>query len=176
MKQTGEETKREEAGRWKKLALDYGFSDGALMSTDELVFCPEYLQYCQENTCGNYGKNPACPPLCGTVEELRKKVMRYPYAFVLQSTSPCDDFSDTLLIKQLKLAHNQLTMQVRSALPDQGRETEVISAGPFLAEKKRYSCLSAYCIDAAQMAQSCNMTFYAGLNQVSFYSIILTLG
>lgn len=165
---------------WKKLALTYGFSDGARISTQDLVFCPEYLQYCEENTCGNYGKNPACPPLCGTVEALHDKVMQYKYAYVLQSTSSCDDFNDKLLLKQLKISHNQLTMDLRKALPDSSlpdhmssASTAVITAGPYMEGKERFSCLSAYCIDAARMAETAQMTYYAGPGKVSFYSIIL---
>lgn len=36
-----------------------GFSDAAVMDTDNLVFMPEYRVFCEENACGNYDKNPA---------------------------------------------------------------------------------------------------------------------
>ena len=39
-----------------------GFSDAAVISTDQLVFVPEYRVFCEDNLCGNYDKNPACPP------------------------------------------------------------------------------------------------------------------
>ena len=45
-----------------------GFSDAAVISTDQLVFVPEYRVFCEDNLCGNYDKNPACPPQSGTVE------------------------------------------------------------------------------------------------------------
>ena len=44
-----------------------GFSDAAVISTDQLVFVPEYRVFCEDNLCGNYDKNPACPPQSGTV-------------------------------------------------------------------------------------------------------------
>lgn len=43
-------------------AKKLGFSDAAVMDTDKLVFVPEYRVFCEENACGNYDKNPACPP------------------------------------------------------------------------------------------------------------------
>ena len=52
-------------------AKKLGFSDAAVMKTDKLVFVPEYRVFCEENACGNYDKNPACPPESGTVEEMR---------------------------------------------------------------------------------------------------------
>ena len=30
-----------------------GFSDAAVMDTDNLVFMPEYRVFCEENACGN---------------------------------------------------------------------------------------------------------------------------
>lgn len=45
-----------------KAAKALGFSDAAVMDTGELVFKPEYRRFCEENQCGNYDLNPACPP------------------------------------------------------------------------------------------------------------------
>ena len=54
-----------------------GFSDAAVMDTDNLVFVPEYRVFCEENACGNYDKNPACPPESGTVEEMKARALKY---------------------------------------------------------------------------------------------------
>ena len=54
-------------------AKTLGFSDAAVMDTDNLVFMPEYRVFCEENACGNYDKNPACPPESGTVEEMKAR-------------------------------------------------------------------------------------------------------
>ena len=58
-------------------AKKLGFSDAAVMKTDKLVFVPEYRVFCEENACGNYDKNPACPPESGTVEEMKERVSFY---------------------------------------------------------------------------------------------------
>ena len=52
-------------------ALEMGFANAALMDTAELVFIPAFRPLCEENLCGKYGVNYACPPDCGTVEEMR---------------------------------------------------------------------------------------------------------
>lgn len=54
-----------------------GFSDAAVISTDQLVFVPEYRVFCEDNLCGNYDKNPACPPQSGTVEEMKEHALKY---------------------------------------------------------------------------------------------------
>lgn len=45
-----------------KTAKELGFSNAAIMNTKDLVFKPEYRVFCEENRCGNYDLNPACPP------------------------------------------------------------------------------------------------------------------
>ena len=51
-----------------------GFSDAAVISTDQLVFVPEYRVFCEDNLCGNYDKNPACPPQSGTHNKLTEQL------------------------------------------------------------------------------------------------------
>ena len=55
-----------------KAAKTLGFSNAAVMDTGKLVFKPEYRRFCEENQCGNYDLNPACPPESGTVEEMKQ--------------------------------------------------------------------------------------------------------
>ena len=42
-----------------KEALSMGFADAAIMDTKDLVFVPEYRQFCEDNLCGNYNLVPA---------------------------------------------------------------------------------------------------------------------
>ena len=53
-------------------AKQLGFSAAAVMDTKNLVFKPEYRVFCEENRCGNYDRNPACPPESGSVEEMKE--------------------------------------------------------------------------------------------------------
>ena len=66
-----------------KEAIFLGFSGAAVMDTKELVFVPEYRTFCEENLCGCYNVNPACPPACGTAEDMKQNALKYencPYA------------------------------------------------------------------------------------------------
>ncbi|WP_368369950.1 DUF2284 domain-containing protein, partial [Ruminococcus sp. RTP21484sp1_RTP31023st1_H8_RTP31023_210422] len=60
-----------------KEAKKLGFSNTAIMDTKKLVFKPEYRKFCEENQCGCYNVNPACPPECGTVETMKQRVFAY---------------------------------------------------------------------------------------------------
>ena len=62
-------------------AILLGFSGAAVMDTKELVFVPEYRTFCEENLCGCYNVNPACPPESGTVEEMKQRALSYEKEF-----------------------------------------------------------------------------------------------
>ena len=89
-----------------KEALSMGFADAAIMDTKDLVFVPEYRQFCEDNLCGNYNLVPACPPACGTVEEMQAKALKYEKALVLQTVLK-DPIMDPVLFKQAKHAQNR---------------------------------------------------------------------
>ena len=116
-------------------AKKLGFSDAAVMKTDKLVFVPEYRVFCEENACGNYDKNPACPPEIGTVEEMKERALDYENTLVLQTTQ--DRFMD---YRKAKLTHNKLTEQLSEKMKECGKtDILIMSAGPY----KHNSCMSA---------------------------------
>ena len=78
----------------KALALELGFANAELVETGELVFVPSFRPLCEENLCGKYGVNYACPPDCGTVEEMEARVRRWPRALVLQTMWDIEDPMD----------------------------------------------------------------------------------
>ena len=65
-------------------AAKYGFT-AVWVPVSEIPVNSEYLKYCEENRCGNYNANHACPPDCGTPEEMRQKLLSASEALVLQS-------------------------------------------------------------------------------------------
>ena len=152
-----------------KEALSMGFADAAIMDTKDLVFVPEYRQFCEDNLCGNYNLVPACPPACGTVEEMHEKAMKYEKALVLQTVLK-DPVMDPVLFKQAKHAQNILTEQLAKWMQEKGKEDVLImSAGPY----KNCSCMSAYSVDAQKMADAVGMVRWADDSDVRFFTQIL---
>ena len=142
-----------------------GFSDAAVMKTDKLVFVPEYRVFCEENACGNYDKNPACPPESGTVEEMKERALGYENTLVLQTTQ--DRLMD---YRKAKLAHNKLTEQLAEKMKECGKtDLLIMSAGPY----KHNSCMSAYCVDAQKMADAVGMQCWTNDGKFRYFSQIL---
>lgn len=166
-------------------ALETGFDHAAFMDVKDLVFEHELRKYCVENLCGNYGKNHACPPDCGTPEEMEEKVRGYSHALVMQTVQQVSDVTQPEEIRRVRKRHNDLSREFLEKMKEIGQKGLPVLAGPCTvcsvcskAEGKlcRFpeelaSCLSAYCIRADKMADSCGLTYWYGENTVAFFSI-----
>ena len=93
-----------------KEAIFLGFSGAAVMDTTQLVFVPEYRMFCEENLCGCYNVNPACPPESGTVEEMKQRALQYEKTLVLQTMQ--EDAHDPSQYKKDKLMQNKMTEEL----------------------------------------------------------------
>ena len=49
-----------------EMAVEQGFSAAAVIGTESVPFDSAFRPLCEENLCGKYGVNYACPPDCGT--------------------------------------------------------------------------------------------------------------
>lgn len=171
------------------LAKEAGFAAAEVISTNDLKFAHEFRKYCEDNACGNYNRNYGCPPYCGTPQEMEDKVMKYRQAVVFQSKTPVEDVLDNSVTKKIKKKHTQMTMKTMEALREHGliMDGMPIMAGPCnlcdtcgmpegkpcIHEQKRFSCLSAYCVDAVALAQTCGMEMKWNGDVVSFFSLYL---
>lgn len=165
-----------------KLALDLGFADAAVIHTEDLVFVPNFRALCEENLCGKYGVNYACPPDCGTVAQMREKVLHWRQALVLQTMWDIDDPLDHAQIKPVKAQHNQLTRQLIDKAGDPGlmigasgcslcNPCAVTEGQPCRFPKLQYSCMSAYCIFVKDMAERCHMDYDCAPGITAFFSM-----
>lgn len=173
--------------KMKEMALEAGFTRACWMNVEDLVIDGELRQYCEENTCGNYGRNYACPPDCGTTQEMEAKIRKYRRALVLQTVQPIDSVMDTEQTKVARTAHNMISRELVDAFAAQGMTGLAVMAGPcsFCSTcgktsggpcrfpEKIASCLSAYCIDAGAMAEHCGMPYWCSNEEVPFFSIFL---
>ncbi len=165
-----------------ELALELGFADAAVIRTDELVFVPAFRTLCEENQCGKYGVNYACPPACGTVDEMKEKVLRWRQALVMQTMWDIEDPLDNAQIKPAKAEHNRLTRTLMDQVDEPGLmigvsgcslcEPCAITTGePCRFPKLQCSCMSAYCIFVKEMTDRCHMDYECAPGITTFFSM-----
>lgn len=156
-----------------------GFSSIVKIKTNQLVFDSKFRKYCEENYCGNYGKNYACPPDCGTPLEMKRKALSYENAIVFYREYRLDDIMDKEAVKLIEVDNRDRMQKAIFILDNFLKEVSLTKEGqgsvigschncevcnkvkdlPCSNPKKIYSCLSAYCINVDSLAKTCNMVY-----------------
>lgn len=168
-------------------ALKLGFNAAAFIDVKDMLVVPEYRKYCEVNLCHCYNVVPACPPQCGTVEEMIAKMNKYSQALVLQTIHDSDFKDDPQGALAAKSEHNELVDRFLQEIligtiqgnkdpekNNQGDENPQenylrMAAGPY----KHYSCMSAYCIDVANLADKTGMDCWMDDGKCRLFSLIL---
>ncbi len=100
------------------MAEQAGFSHAGYAVIEDMDFMTEVRDMCAANKCGKYNKCWACPPACGTLDELKSKVLEYDYAMILQATEKMEDDYDwdaiELAGKRCKESLERLSVQLKN--------------------------------------------------------------
>lgn len=155
-----------------ELAEAEGFA-ATIVPVDRIIVDPQFRPYCEENICGKYNANYSCPPDCGTVEEVRERLMAQDRAMVLQTIWEIGNYENKAAILKSKKSHNAAILRLTERLRQDGVKGFCLGYGgcslcdsckrvtnkPCAFPEKRISCMSAYCIDVAKLATECGLTF-----------------
>ncbi len=165
-----------------QLAQTLGFSNAALVKTEQIPFNPAFRICCEDNSCGKYGVNWSCPPDCGSTAFMQEKIQKRPYALVLQTTWDID-YDDPKAIKQCKGRHNQLTRDLMAQAEGTTgfmvgasgcsicETCSIVDGQPCRFPDKMASCMSAYCIYVQQLAEENGMEYDSGPGLVNFFGM-----
>lgn len=164
-----------------KLAGRFGF-EAAVLPASEVPTDGKFRHFCEENRCGQYHANYSCPPTCGTVEDMTAKIYAGTTALVLKTEWPIESYEDTKAIKDGKLSHNRAMLRLNETLhglcvggsccclcsPCRMKNGETC-----IYPDLRFSCMSAYCVDVAELCRRCGMDFRWDTKKLSVYSMIV---
>ena len=102
------------------MAREAGF-EAALIAPEEVPVDGKYRAGCEENRCGRYNANYACPPDCGAVEEMAARIRGGELALVLTSSWPIESYGDTEAIRHGTEEHNRASLRLLDALRERKR-------------------------------------------------------
>ncbi|MDO5345145.1 MAG: DUF2284 domain-containing protein [Lachnospiraceae bacterium] len=168
-------------------ALELGFSAAAVIPTTEIIFRPEFRVCCEDNSCGMYGVNYACPPACGTTEEMKERVLAHKKAFVLQTIWEVPDLEDKALLKKDKKLHNTMIRELVKSLPEECKggfmiaasgcsicpECSIVKNEPCRFPDLKTSCVSAYCIYVQELAERLGWDYDLGQGLVAYFGMYI---
>ena len=155
-----------------KLAEEMGFS-AAYIDTADVVQDPSFRKFCEDNLCGKYNANYSCPPDCGTVEQVQERLKAGKRALVLQSIWEIGSYDNKEGIQKSKKTHNAAILRFTESLRKEGINGFCLGYGgcplcdpckrvnnePCAHPEQKISCMSAYCIDVAKLAEKCGLEF-----------------
>ena len=155
-----------------KQAEEAGFQ-AAVISTKDIPVDGSFRKFCEDNLCGKYNANYSCPPGCGTVEEVRERLLSAEKALVLQSIYEIGSYENKEEILKSKKDLNMTILHMADMLRKDGMHCfclgyggcplcdpcKQVSGEPCAFPEKRISCMSAYCIDVGKLANRCGLEF-----------------
>lgn len=168
------------------LARKAGFSAGVIPA-DQVPVDGKFQAFCEENRCGQYNANYSCPPECGSVEEMFQKIRSAEKALVLMTQWPIDGYQDTAAIRNGKRSHNRAMLRLNAELAKLDQAGRCAGGSccdlcepcerrfdrPCLHPDLRFSCLSAYCVNVAELAGKCGLEFAWDQKKLYVFSMIL---
>lgn len=166
-------------------ALEEGFAAAAVVDTDTIPFDFTFRPYCEENLCGQYGVNHSCPPICGSCEQMRRRITDRKRALVLQTIWEISDYSDAPAIKEAKAFHNRASLALMEKLRGQNVPGFLVGASgcalcspcaakdgqPCRFPELKYSCMSAYCIFVRKLCDQCGLEYDCGPGLLGFFGM-----
>ena len=90
-----------------RLAADFGFTAWGELDMSTLEFKPEVRDMCEANTCGQWNRTWACPPACGTLEEMRERVKAYRTGILVQTVGQMEDSFDVETMMETAANHKK---------------------------------------------------------------------
>ena len=153
--------------------------------TAQLPFSPKVRQICAQE-CPRYNRTWSCPPAVGTVEACRQRCLSYPEALLLVTMAEVEDAADMAQTLPTRLAHEQITRQVRGWLEEEGYAALALSAescalcptctwpdAPCRRPREMLPCVESHAILVTELAERFGIDFLAGSRLVTWFSLIL---
>lgn len=165
------------------LAESRGFT-AAVIDAACIPVDAKFRPFCEENRCGQYNANYSCPPVCGTPGEMEERLRAGRLALVLKTQWSIRGYGDQEGIRRAKTAHNRAMLQLNESLEKPGlcaggsccslcAPCRMALGEPCADPKRRFSCMSAYCVDVAELAKRCGMEFTWDPENLQIFSMIV---
>lgn len=104
------------------LAQENGFSCWAEADLASFVPLPAVREMCRADRCGQYGKNWACPPHCGSIEQAAREIGNYQRGLLVQTVGDLSDEFDydgmNRIAEEHKKRFRNFARQARLVHPD----------------------------------------------------------
>ena len=165
-------------------ALECGAYNACIIPTSAIVMNAEFRKICEANQCGLFGRCWVCPPACGSVETLMRKVRSCDFGLLYQTVNSLEDSFDIEGMRAAKEEFTRLNLRLRKRIP--GAKLRLGAGGCTLCE----SCakpLGKPCrhpelamipmegcgIDVYNTTKATPLKYINGQNTVTYFALML---
>ncbi len=170
----------------ERLAREAGFTHLAHLDCNTIRLLPEVRQMCEVNSCGKYGKNWACPPGCGSLEECRERISAYHWGILVQTVGELEDSLDVESMKEIEERHKKAFRAGIARMQEAYPGLLCLGAGcctvcesctcpdePCRFPERRISSLESYGINVSELCSANDLPYYYGPNTLAYTSCYL---
>jgi len=171
---------------YAELAKECGFSASAQIDPSVLAFKPEVREMCAADKCHNYNKSWACPPACGSLEEIIQRCKPYTGGLIVQSTVPLKNSFDYESIAALQKSHSDSMHKMTDLLAESGADFLPMGAGsckrcetctwpdnPCRFPEKVFPSMEACGLMVSDCCKSAGIPYHYGANTMTFVGAFL---
>lgn len=166
--------------------LSMGFKVVSDLDCSTLKPMLEVREMCAADKCHQYGKNWACPPGCGTLEECTTNISKYKYGLIVQTVGELEDSFDFEGMVVLEEKHRNNFKKFFKELQNEYSDILPLGAGccnqcvecTYPNEKCRFpekamSSMEAYGILVSKVCTDNNVPYYYGPGTLAYTGCIL---
>ena len=167
-------------------ALECGFTGTGKLDTATIIIRREVRDACAADKCRSYGKNWACPPAIGSLEEGEKRIRTFSTGLILQTTGTLEDPFDYESITRIGELHNANLRAFREKLELHTLPWLLLGAGgckncepchcphsPCPTPEKMIISMEAMGMVVSELCTANDIPYYYGPNTLTFVGCVL---
>lgn len=164
-----------------------GVKDVAEVKVSDIPFDISFVQMCEQNACGNYGRNYCCPPHMGPPEELIADAKTYDKAYVFETVGELEDSYDFEGMMDAAKKHQDLCRSINNWCKEHLKTAfKTLANGscnicevcairtnePCRFPESALPSLDTCCIYVSELARIANMNYINGQDTVTYFGLV----
>ena len=170
----------------KETAKRCGYAVAEDMDPAKLEFLPEVREMCAAGRCQKYGTNWACPPACGTLEEMAEKAKHFSKGILIQTIGDVEDSFDFEAMAEISKQNETNFNRLVDALIDAGVDCWPMTAGtctrckqctypdaPCRFPNKLFPSMEACGLVVSKVCSDAGVPYYYGSQKLAYTGCVL---
>ena len=170
----------------ERLIATCGFDDSGHCAASCLKVREEVRDMCAAGRCGQYAKNWACPPACGSLADFQKRLSEFADCYALQTVERLDDEFDFETMMHAEKVQKERVFALAESLTRTGVDALVLASGtcticpecsypdaPCRFPERRLVSMEAAGLLVNDVCEACGTLYNHGKGTITYTSCVL---